>query len=764
MRQATPMPWFLPISAATRSHLASDLDAHLEGYRTLLGIWLIDMSFNLKWIERPPSGSLARFFASDDFTDTTGLPQLHALLRPAADEDDEPEEDEDCLIDFDDSSFDDVPKMRTHPARRKASVQPHSQGALQRKLTQVLKRRRAELVTHGVRTDLPLFQNIERIGRLANLTEVEHAVLTFAACISCFSGFQGTFSSHCTPTTDQGLASLLAALTNHPRDLVRKAIRDDGALVSSGLVCVDHDETDLEGKITLVRELQGMMLDTLASDDELGNRVLRKSKPGSLTLADFPHLATDAQLLTAYLAGAYQTQTCGVNVLLYGPPGTGKTEFAKALAAQCGLNLFDINHADTDGDPLSGTQRLGSLNFCQRVLKGKPRSALLFDEIEDVLPAQSSGNILAMLLGGKPASRGGKAWINRVLEDNPVPTIWITNDASIDPAYLRRFDYSVAMRIPPRQVRLRIAAGHLSPHAPNPAALVPIAELDDLMPAQLERAARVARLCALSTPELAWQYSEQTLQHSRALLGQSRKNLKATAHTQYNPALLNTDADITAILRALRASPHASMCLYGPPGTGKSQWARYVADELGKPLLVKRASDLLDMYVGGTELRIAAMFQQAQDEDAVLLLDEADSFLLTRSGAVQHWEMTQTNEFLTQLEGFEGIFMATTNLMAQLEPASLRRFSHKIWFDFLKPDQRFEMFVQELSRFGGTLEEAQTVADQIKRIDNLAPGDFAVIGKNRAGLNEPLTAAEFLRLLEHEAAVKLHGKGRVGFV
>jgi len=196
------------------------------------------------------------------------------------------------------------------------------------------------------------------------------------------------------------------------------------------------------------------------------------------------------------------------------------------------------------------------------------------------------------------------------------------------------------------------------------------------------------------------------------------------------------------------------MCLYGPPGTGKSQWARYVADELGKPLLVKRASDLLDMYVGGTELRIAAMFQQAQDEDAVLLLDEADSFLLTRSGAVQHWEMTQTNEFLTQLEGFEGIFMATTNLMAQLEPASLRRL----------PEQRFQMFAQEFTRFGGTLEEAQTVADQIKRIDNLAPGDFAVIGKNRAGLNEPLTAAEFLRLLEHEAAVKLHGKSIMGFV
>ena len=49
-------------------------------------------------------------------------------------------------------------------------------------------------------------------------------------------------------------------------------------------------------------------------------------------------------------------------------------------------------------------------------------------------------------------------------------------------------------------------------------------------------------------------------------------------------------------------------------------------------------------------------------------------------------------------------------------------------------------------------------------MDGLAPGDFAVVGKNRVGLSERLTADEFLRLLAHEAGVKLHGKGKVGFV
>ena len=205
------------------------------------------------------------------------------------------------------------------------------------------------------------------------------------------------------------------------------------------------------------------------------------------------------------------------------------------------------------------------------------------------------------------------------------------------------------------------------------------------------------------------------------------------------------------------------MVLFGPSGTGKSQLARHIAEELGNPILIKRASHLLDMYVGGTEQRIAEMFKQAEDEDAVLL-NEADSFLMTRSGAAQRWEVTQTNEMLTQLEGFEGIFMATTNLMAQFEPASLRRFSHKISFDYLKPEQRWGMFAQEFCRLGGTMNEAELVADQVRRIEGLAPGDFAVVGKNRVGLSERLTADEFLRLLAHEAGVKLHGKGKVGFV
>ena len=100
----------------------------------------------------------------------------------------------------------------------------------------------------------------------------------------------------------------------------------------------------------------------------------------------------------------------------------------------------------------------------------------------------------------------------------------------------------------------------------------------------------------------------------------------------------------------MRVHTQASFCLYGPSGTGKSQLARHIADELGKPILIKRASDLLDKYVGETEKLMAKMFDEALDEDAVLLLDEADSYLSDRSRASQHWEISQKNELLTQME------------------------------------------------------------------------------------------------------------------
>ena len=83
-------------------------------------------------------------------------------------------------------------------------------------------------------------------------------------------------------------------------------------------------------------------------------------------------------------------------------------------------------------------------------------------------------------------------------------------------------------------------------------------------------------------------------------------------------------------MEALKTRGHGSLCFYGPPGSGKTALAEHLAQALGRPLLVRQASDLLSKYLGETEQNMAAMFREAESEGALLLLDEADSFLQDR--------------------------------------------------------------------------------------------------------------------------------------
>ena len=186
-----------------------------------------------------------------------------------------------------------------------------------------------------------------------------------------------------------------------------------------------------------------------------------------------------------------------------------------------------------------------------------------------------------------------------------------------------------------------------------------------------------------------------------------------------------------------------------------------MAQKLDRPLLVKRASDLLSMWVGGTEKLLAAMFEEARNERAVLLLDEADSFLQDRGKAQRSWEVTQVNEMLTQMEAFEGIFIASTNLMDQFDTAALRRFDVKVRFDYLRQEQAWIMFQDAAARLG--IETEPVMKGSLAHLGNLTPGDFATVLR-QARLNRPKDARQLLNRLEAECQVKPdHRRKPIGF-
>ena len=130
---------------------------------------------------------------------------------------------------------------------------------------------------------------------------------------------------------------------------------------------------------------------------------------------------------------------------------------------------------------------------------------------------------------------------------------------------------------------------------------------------------------------------------------------------------------------------------YGPPGSGKTLTAKVIANELKKPILSLDASKILSMYVGESEKNVRKMFDEYAEiseklkTKPILLLNEADQFLSTRTTAsfssADKMHNQMQNIFLEQFEKFDGILIATTNLLETLDKAFSRRFDKKIKFE-----------------------------------------------------------------------------------
>ena len=253
---------------------------------------------------------------------------------------------------------------------------------------------------------------------------------------------------------------------------------------------------------------------------------------------------------------------------------------------------------------------------------------------------------------------------------------------------------------------------------------------------------------------------------SNTLQAQGHNSLRKTDCTRlpdiYDPAFIRADVNLSEVATGLKEAMSGRLCLYGPPCTGKTAYARWLAEKLGMPLLVKRASDLMSMFVGENEKNIAAAFEEAQQDGSLLLIDEVDSFLSDRRGAKARWEASLVNELLTQMESFSGVFIASTNLMAGLDQAALRRFDLKVKFDFLKPEQACEL----LTRHSRHLEiEAPSAMhlSRISRMNNLTPGDFAsIVRQNR--FRRIISADDMLTALEAECGIKEGGRSGIGFL
>lgn len=633
-----------------------------------------------------------------------------------------------------------------------------------------------EWLTHALKKHSTLVEkNIDALASLLQLNKAERALLLYGTLARYQRDLRSLLVEFKVNNAPEAYAAI-AEVAGVNAVEVGEALRAGSRLERIGLVenlISEHNITDLADLMKVSEKLPPVLMREYRDQSELMAVFTRPSAKSALTLDDFAFVAEDARVLRALLRNAIERKEPGVNVLLYGPPGTGKTELAKVVAQAAGLELFEVEYADRDGNSLSGRDRYRSLQIAQVFLKGSAQAALLFDEVEDVFPPISSeaAQMLAraeQVVAPPSGSVSGKAWVNQILESNPVPTIWVTNRIEqIDPAFRRRFAYHLELKSPPPGAREGLVRKTLEGVEVSAGFVAKLTERKGLTPAQIRTAVRFAGLAGEQGVAVEDLIERQLRNADRALGTRSSEGAVRPSVTTYDLGMLNVESrfEVPRIVEALKARGHGTLCFYGAPGTGKTALGEHIARSLDKPLLVKQASDLMSKFVGETEQNMAAMFREAEAEKAVLLLDEADSFLQDRRGAQRTYEVTEVNEMLQGMERFAGIFICTTNLMDRIDQAALRRFAFKIRFRPLTAAQREKMFVTEALGGDASLlaEEARA---RLAKLEHLCPGDFAAVKRQVDILAAQLTPEEFLEQLEAEHRIKpeVREQRGIGFV
>lgn len=607
----------------------------------------------------------------------------------------------------------------------------------------------------------PLADNIERLAQQVGLSEVEKAILVFVVLMNTERLLDQAVQWLGRELNSLKVYHALAVILGFPETEIRTALSSRSVLSQTALVVMDRrckqtldDNLDVLSRVFADR----LMSETGSPVDWLRDMIL-PSQPPQLCLSDYTHIHASLDYLTPYLQRVVKDKRKGVNIFLYGAPGTGKTQLTRLLAQLMQCPLYEIASEDDDGDPVSGQNRLRAFRAAQAFFQNSP-AILLFDEVEDVF---NDGN---GYFGQKSTAQIRKAWMNRLLEENPVPTFWLGNTIqSIDPAFIRRFDWVIEVPVPPKAQREQIIRTNCS-NVLTEQAIKRLAACEELAPAVVTRAAKVVDTLNGQFPVEQLSSVLQDMMNT-TLQAQGHEGLAGEATIQlpafYNPEFINCDIDVKQLVQGIERHSSARLCLYGPPGTGKTAYARWLAEQLDKPLHIKRGADLLSMWVGGTEKNIAQAFKAAEQENAILLVDEVDSFLQERNNSQRSWEITAVNEMLTRMETFNGIFIASTNRLDGLDSASLRRFDLKLKFAALHPEQAWNLLLHFCASVGIS-EPKHSLQLALSRLDGLTPGDFAVVARQHR-FRTLVDAHAVVAVLQEECALKTpYQRQPIGFV
>ena len=461
-----------------------------------------------------------------------------------------------------------------------------------------------------------------------------------------------------------------------------------------------------------------------------------------------------------------------ISLLFYGKPGSGKTELAKSLCKQSGKQVYIFKN-ELETDERSGV--LGRL-VCLLSMERKD-TILIVDEADSLLRTVDFS-----FFGMSPSK--SKGTVNKMLENNRDKVIFIINHQhQIDDSTLRRFTFSLHFESMPKTMMRSIAEQRLEGldiTDNSKTELVSMLDKYQLTGQSVENIVKTIDAMECKDEATLLKKAEIVMKENSLLLNGQKKKMRDKVKAEYDLRVLNASMDPGNIVSMVQnAAKYAEknkntengirMLFYGLSGTGKTELARYIAEQLGKEIILRRPSDILSKWVGEDEQNIRDAFEEAEQRDAILLFDEADTFFYDRNQAQRTWERSLVNEFLTQMEEFSGILICTTNLRNIMDPAMQRRFHMLVEFKPMKFDGIKIMFEKYFPSYHLSNKEFEELEDS----ESVTPGDFGALSSRIRFMNQEDVNSEYLlkelKTLQIEKKKQWYEegnscKGRIGFV
>ena len=461
-----------------------------------------------------------------------------------------------------------------------------------------------------------------------------------------------------------------------------------------------------------------------------------------------------------------------ISLLFYGKPGSGKTELAKSLCKQSGKQVYIFKN-ELETDERSGV--LGRL-VCLLSMERKD-TILIVDEADSLLRTVDFS-----FFGMSPSK--SKDTVNKMLENNRDKVIFIINHQhQIDDSTLRRFTFSLHFESMPKTMMRSIAEQRLEGldiTDNSKTELVSMLDKYQLTGQSVENIVKTIDAMECKDEATLLKKAEIVMKENSLLLNGQKKKMRDKVKAEYDLRVLNASMDPGNIVSMVQnAAKYAEknkntengirMLFYGLSGTGKTELARYIAEQLGKEIILRRPSDILSKWVGEDEQNIRDAFEEAEQRDAILLFDEADTFFYDRNQAQRTWERSLVNEFLTQMEEFSGILICTTNLRNIMDPAMQRRFHMLVEFKPMKFDGIKIMFEKYFPSYHLSNKEFEELEDS----ESVTPGDFGALSSRIRFMNQEDVNSEYilkeLKTLQIEKKKQWYEegnscKGRIGFV